>query len=312
MMTRTQTDDPAAPSMVRATARTKPERGSWKLGVPFVLVHLSCIAVLWVGVSPIALSFCAATYFARMFGITAFYHRCFSHGAFKVSRTVQFLGACLGASAAQRGPLWWSAHHRRHHRATDRPGDPHSPVQDSLAYSHMFWVFAPANQATDAELVPDLAAYPEMRLLDHYHHIVPALSMLATLGTGYLIGWLWPGLHTSGPQLLVWGFCISTVLVYHATFAVNSLGHRIGIRRFETSDASHNNWWLALATLGEGWHNNHHRFPNGARSGFRQRELDLTWLVLRALRRVHLVRDLRPVPPAILAGARAQRRANVA
>lgn len=165
-----------------------------------------------------------------------------------------------------------------------------------------------SRQATDAELVADLAAYREMRHLDRYHHVVPALTLFAMLGTGYLLGWLWPGLHTSGPQMLVWGFCISTVLVYQLTFAVNSLGHRIGQRRFETNDASHNNWWLALATLGEGWHNNHHRFPGGARAGFNVWELDPTWLILRGLRRIGVVHDLRPVPPTVLADAGTQRR----
>jgi stearoyl-CoA desaturase (delta-9 desaturase) len=306
----TLTVQPAPSIEVPVAAKTKPVGGTWKLGVPFLLVHLSCIAVIWVGWSPVAFAVCVGMYLVRMFGITAFYHRCFSHRAFRVSRSVQIVGACVAASAAQRGPLWWSAHHRRHHRATDRPGDPHSPVQDSLAYSHVFWMFAPANQVTDAELVADLAAYREMRLLDRYHHVVPALTLLAMLGTGYLLGWLWSGLHTSGPQMLVWGFCISTVLVYHLTFAVNSLGHRIGQRRFETNDASHNNWWLALATLGEGWHNNHHRFPAGARAGFNVWELDPTWLILRGLQRIGVVHDLRPVPPTILADSR--RRAKAA
>lgn len=311
MATRTWTDDRVGPITGQGPAPSAVDRsGVWRLGVPFVLVHLSCIAVVWVGWSPIALVVCAVTYVSRMFGITAFYHRCFSHRAFKVSRPVQFLGACLAASAAQRGPLWWCAHHRRHHRATDRPGDPHSPVQDTLAYSHVFWMFAPRNQATDAELVPDLAAYRELRLLDRFHHVLPAITLFSMLGVGYLIEWLWPGLHTSGPQLLIWGFSISTVLVYHATFAVNSLGHRVGVRRFRTNDASHNNWWIALPTLGEGWHNNHHKFPSGARAGFRRAELDTTWLVLRALRRLHIVGDLRPVPAAILAEARSASRHN--
>jgi stearoyl-CoA desaturase (delta-9 desaturase) len=297
--------------LTQATAES-PERaarglvpqGGWRLGVPFALLHLSCIAVIWVGWSPVAVGLCAFMYVARMFGITAFYHRCFSHRAFRVTRGVQFAGAVLAASAAQRGPLWWTAHHRRHHRATDRPGDPHSPVQDTFAYSHVFWMFAPANQATDLELVEDLAAFRELRLLDRLHYVVSGLTLLATLGLGYLLAALWPGLHTSGPQLLVWGFSISTVLVYQATFAVNSFGHKVGSRRFETHDDSHNNWWLALITLGEGWHNNHHRFPAGARSGFRLWELDSTWLALCALNRLGLVRDLRPVPASVLSSHR--------
>lgn len=277
--------------------------GGWRLGLPFTALHLSCLAVVFVGWSPVALGACGAMYLTRIFGITAFYHRCLSHRAFKVSRGVQLCGALLGAAAAQRGPLWWAAHHRRHHRVTDRPGDPHSPVQGGLAYSHMLWMFAPANRAVDTEVVADLAAYPELRVLDRFHHVVPALCALWVLGLGAGIAHLFPSVHTSGPQLVVWGFCISTVLVYQATFAVNSVGHALGRRTFDTTDDSRNVWWLALMTLGEGWHNNHHRFPGAARSGFARRELDPTWLALAALERLGLVRDLRPVPAGVLATA---------
>jgi stearoyl-CoA desaturase (Delta-9 desaturase) len=283
------------------------QRGSWRLGVPFMLVHLSCMAIIWVGWSPVAVAVCGVAYLVRMFGITAFYHRCFAHRAFRVGRPVQFLGAALAASAAQRGPLWWVAHHRRHHRLTDRPGDPHSPVIDSLVYSHVFWIFAPTNHDTQTAFVEDLAEYPELRLLDRFHHLMPACFALSMLGLGALLGHLWPGLHTSGPQILVWGFSVSTVLLYHATFAVNSLGHRVGGRLFDTHDASRNNWWLALVTLGEGWHNNHHRFPAGARSGFGFWQVDPTWLVLRVLRRLGVATDLRPVPAAILTVRRPER-----
>ena len=203
---------------------------------------------------------------------------------------VQTLGACLGASAAQRGPLWWVAHHRRHHQRTDRTGDPHSPVIDNLASSHVLWMFAPANQTTDTEVVPDLAAYPEMRLLDRFHHVMPIADAAGVFLLGSVLQLVWPGLHTSGLQMLVFGFSISTVLLYQATFAVNSLGHTIGSRRFETKDASHNIWWLALLTLGEGWHNNHHRFPYAARAGLAVWEADMTWMALRLMARLKLVR----------------------
>jgi stearoyl-CoA desaturase (delta-9 desaturase) len=246
-------------------------------------------------------------YVARMFGITGFYHRYFSHRAFRVGRPVQFAGAVLGASAAQRGPLWWAAHHRRHHRYTERPGDPHSPVLDGLLSSHLFWIFAAANHDTDLAAVEDLAVFPELRFIDRFHHLVPAVTIGAMFALGYGLGHAWPGLHTSGPQMLVWGFSVSTVLVYHATFSINSLAHRFGSRRYETKDASRNNAGLALLTMGEGWHNNHHRFPGAARQGFAPWELDATWLMLRALARLGLVRDLRPVPAPVLAVARAGR-----
>jgi len=284
-------------------------KGSWRLGVPFVLLHLSCLFVLVVGWSPVAVATAVVLYVVRVFGITGFYHRCFSHRAFRVSRPVQLAGAVLGASAAQRGPLWWSAHHRRHHRSTDRPGDPHSPVVDDLAYAHLFWMFAPSNQATDTELVADLAAYPELRFLDRFHHLVPLATLVALFAFGWGLGHLDPALATSGPQMVVWGFCLSTVALYQVTFAVNSLGHWVGSRRFETTDDSRNNWWLALLALGEGWHNNHHRFPGGARAGFARWELDVTWLGLAVLDRLGLVHDLRPVPAQVLAAARSPRSA---
>lgn len=281
--------------------------GSWRLGTPFALVHLSCLAVIVVGWSPVAAGVCAGLYLIRMFGITAFYHRCFSHRAFTVSRPVRLIGACVAASAAQRGPLWWVAHHRRHHRATDRPGDPHSPVVDTLSYSHVWWMFAPANQATDLQLVADLAAFRELRLLDRWHHVAPAVLAGLTFCTGAVIGALWPGSGTSGPQMLIWGFSVSTVLVYQATFAVNSLGHKVGNRTFPTRDESHNIWWLAVLTLGEGWHNNHHRYPGGARAGFSRRQVDPTWMVLRFLAWAGAVRNLRPVPAELLVASKRRR-----
>ena len=291
------TEAPAVPAKREVLKDARVSRyGGWRLGVPFILLHLSCLAVLVVGWSPVAIVVCVLSYLIRMFGITAFYHRCFSHRAFRVSRPMQMLGACLGASAAQRGPLWWVAHHRRHHQRTDRIGDPHSPVIDSLASSHVLWMFAPANRSTDTEVVPDLAAYPELRFLDRFHHVMPIVYATGIFCLGSVLQLLWPGLHTSGLQLLVYGFSISTVLLYQATFAVNSLGHTIGKRRFDTKDASHNNWWLAILTLGEGWHNNHHRFPYAARAGLAVWEADMTWVALRLMARLKLVRDLRPVP----------------
>lgn len=273
-----------------------------RVGIPFVLVHLGVLAVPFVGWSWTALACCGVLYIARMLGITVFYHRGFAHRAFKMSRPVQLAGAILGASAAQRGPLWWTATHREHHRFTDRPGDPHSPVVDGLLQSHVGWLFR--QPSAPPGKVADLARFPELRLVDRYHHLAPITTGVATFAVGMALGRLDPGLHTSGPQLLVWGFFVSTTLLYHATFSVNSLAHRFGRRRFATDDASRNNGLVALFTLGEGWHNNHHRFPASARQGLDRLEIDVSWWFIRALAALRLVRSPRPVPANVWAEVR--------
>ena len=286
---------------MRAAERVVPARRSMRIGVPFVAVHLACAAIVVVGWSPVALGACAGLYVVRMLGITVFYHRGLTHRSYRMSRAVRMAGAVLGASAAQRGPLWWVAHHRIHHRYTDRAGDPHSPVVDGMWRSHLLWLFDAANQPTALEEVPDLARYLELRVLDRFHHIVPALTALATFGLGVLLAHAVPSLGTSGPQLLVWGFCVSTVALYHSTFAVNSVAHRFGRRRFETKDASRNNLFVAVLTLGEGWHNNHHRCPTAARQGFSRYELDPSWWCIRAMAALRMVSDVRRPPARILA-----------
>jgi len=268
-------------------------RIDWLRVVPFVAMHLGCLAVLWVGWSPFAVGLAVALYFIRMFAITAFYHRYFSHRAFRTGRIAQFLFAVLGAAAVQRGPLWWAAHHRHHHAHADEQGDVHSPRQ-GFFWSHIGWFLTTANFKTREGRVPDLMRFPELRFLDRYDALVPLLLAVALLALGTLLNRTAPQLGTSGWQLLVWGFCISTVALYHLTFTVNSLAHRFGTRRFHTSDDSRNNWLIALVTLGEGWHNNHHHCPSAARQGFRWWEVDVTYYLLRVLALAGLIWDLRP------------------
>jgi stearoyl-CoA desaturase (Delta-9 desaturase) len=270
--------------------------GGLRLGVPFTAVHLGVLAIALVGWSAISLAAAALLYSVRALGITVVYHRGLAHRAFRMRRPMQAIGSVVAASAAQRGPLWWVAHHRQHHRHADRPGDPHSPVVDGLLRSHLLWMFADATQACDEAAVPDLTRYPELRVLDRYHYAAPVALAVATLVAGTLVGHVAPGAGVTGPQLLVWGFCVSTVALWHSTFAVNSLGHRFGRRRFETRDDSRNLWWLALLTMGEGWHNNHHRFPTSARHGLARHELDPSWWLIRALAGLGLARDLRVTP----------------
>ena len=278
------------------------DRVDWLRVLPFVLLHLGCIAVLWVGVSPVALLVAALLYVVRMFAITGFYHRYFSHRSFRTSRALQFVFALIGAASVQRGPLWWAAHHRHHHRHSDAPEDLHSP-RHGFWRSHMGWFLTRRAFATDLSRVPDLARFPELRWLDRFDVAVPAAMAVGLYALGALLERFAPTLGTSGLQLLVWGFFVSTVVLFHATVTINSLSHRFGRRRFATTDDSRNNLWLALLTFGEGWHNNHHFYSSSARQGFRWWEIDLTWYGLRLMALLGLVRDLKPVPEWVLAKA---------
>jgi stearoyl-CoA desaturase (delta-9 desaturase) len=268
----------------------------WPRVIPFIALHLGCFAVIWVGASVTAVSIAAALYALRMFAVTGFYHRYFAHRAFRTTRPAQFVFAVLAASSVQRGPLWWAAHHRHHHSHADAPDDTHSALQHGFLWSHMGWFLARENFATRVALVPDLARYPELRFLDRYDALVPLSLAGALYALGELLAGVAPALGTDGLQLLVWGFCLSTVVLYQATFTINSLAHRFGRRRYATNDDSRNNAWLALLTFGEGWHNNHHHFPGAARQGFYWWEIDLAYYGLRVLAALGVIWDLRPVP----------------
>ncbi len=284
--------------------RIDPDRIDWTRALPFALLHAGCLGVLWTGVSPVALALAGALYAVRMFALTGFYHRYFSHRTFRTSRGMQWVFAVLGASCAQRGPLWWAAHHRHHHRHADDAHDLHSPRRHGFWWSHMGWFLTRRAFATDLTRVPDLRGYPELRWLDRFDAAVPLALALGCYGLGALLARVAPGLGTDGPQMLVWGFFISTVALFHATVTINSLAHRYGKRRYDTADDSRNNAWLALLTFGEGWHNNHHFYPGSARQGFRAREIDITWYGLRVLAATGLIWDLKAVPAWALAAAK--------
>jgi len=256
--------------------------------VTYYVIHAACLLALYTGVSAVDVGLCLGTYYLRLLGITAGYHRYFAHKAYKTSRAFQFALAFLGCSAIQKGPLWWAAAHRRHHRYADQPGDVHSP-REGFYWSHEGWIFDGRWDVTDVERIRDFAQYPELVWLNHWHAVPPLLLV----GICYAIGGL------SG---VVWGVAISTTLLWHTTYTINSLAHRWGTRRYDTSDDSRNNWLLAILTLGEGWHNNHHRYMASARQGFFWWEIDVTYYVLRALERLRLVSDLREPPPELLKG----------
>ena len=212
----------------------------------------------------------------------------------------------------QKGPLWWAAHHRHHHQYSDEEEDVHSPIRRGFIYSHVGWIFARNNAETRIHLVPDLAKYPELRVLNRFDVLVPILLGTMCFGLGVLLETYAPALGTNGPQMLIWGFFVSTVLLVNATFTINSLSHIFGKRRFETTDTSKNNWLLALLTMGEGWHNNHHHYATAARQGFYRWEIDITYYGLLALEKLGLIWDLKQVPERILAEGRGEQTTEAA
>lgn len=289
-------DAGAAPPPPAHLAPADDKKIEWLRVIPFIGLHLMCLGVFFVGWSWFAVGFAVALYLIRMFAITGFYHRYFSHRTFKTSRLAQFLFAVLGNSAAQRGPLWWAAHHRHHHRHSDTDDDPHSPHTHGLLWSHMLWFTNRSNFATRLHEVKDLAKYPELRFIDRFDIVVPTLLGFGVYGLGILLEKYAPGLGTNGPQLLIWGFFVSTIVLFHGTCTINSLSHLMGRKRYDTGDESRNSLILALVTLGEGWHNNHHYYPASTRQGFFWWEIDITYYVLRVMAALGIIWDLKGVP----------------
>lgn len=263
-----------------------PDDIAYPSALPFMLVHLACFGVIWSGITWQSVAIGVALYWLRIFAIGAGYHRYFSHRSFSTSRLFQFVLACLAQTSAQKSVLWWAAKHRHHHLHSDTPDDVHSPRHKGFLYSHVGWVFARRHSSADLLKVADLADHPELMWL-HKYELVPAVAL------GILCFWAagWAG--------LVVGFFWSTVLVYHATFCINSLAHVRGCKRYVTGDDSRNNWLLALFTMGEGWHNNHHAYQSSVRQGFRWWEVDATFYLLKLLSWAGLVWDLKTPPEAV-------------
>jgi stearoyl-CoA desaturase (delta-9 desaturase) len=262
---------------------------SWK-SLPFVLIHAAALLVFVVPFSWNLVWLCLGVYMLRIFGVTAGYHRYFSHRTFKTSRAFQFVLALIGASSLQKGPLWWAAHHRHHHRFSDLYGDVHSPGLQGFVWAHVGWILADDYERTEIEKVKDLAKYPELVWLNTWH-LVPGIALAVVL---FLAG---------GFPALVWGFFLSTVLSWHGTFVINSLTHVYGKRRYKTTDDSRNSLVLALITFGEGWHNNHHYYQSSTRQGFYWWEIDISYYLLRLLSALGLVWDLREPPAQVVGGS---------
>lgn len=272
---------------------------SWFRCLPFILIHLGAFSVIWLGANAVVVTAAIVLYFSRVFFLTAFYHRYFSHRAFKANRFWQFVFAVCGLTAIQRGPLWWAAHHRRHHLHADGEEDAHSPLR-GIWWSHFGWFTCARNFRTHYGVIPDFAKYPELVFLNRFDWIVPVLFLVSLYGVGEWLAVARPEYGVSGWQMVAWCGFLSTVAVYHATFCVNSLCHLLGKRPFKTDDHSRNNWLVALFTFGEGWHNNHHRFPGSARQGFLWWQIDVSYYLLRLMEWLRIIRDLKPVPGKVL------------
>jgi stearoyl-CoA desaturase (delta-9 desaturase) len=272
--------------------------------IPLLFMHLCCAGVFFVKGGWPAWGIFAFMYILHVFALTAGFHRYFSHKSFKTSRTFQFILAVLGTTAAQRDPLWWASHHRAHHQTADTENDVHSPKHHGFWWAHMGWVMKRELMETDYSRVKDFAKYPELMWLNK-HPYAPAFALaVLLLGIGSLLNLLRPDWGVSGWQFVFYGFFLSTVAVYHVTFCINSVAHLYGRRPYDVEDDSRNNWLLGLLAMGEGWHNNHHRYSVCARQGFRWWEVDLSYMVLRFLQLLHIVWDIREPPGSILAERR--------
>lgn len=256
-----------------------------------VIMHLACLGVFLVGFSWPALLVAIAMYVIRGMGVTTGYHRLLAHRSYKTNRFIQFVVATAGGLAMQGGPLWWVAHHRAHHRDTDKEGDIHSPVTKGMWQSHMGWMMSNEAFHEQGSNSRDLFKYPELKFLQRHYVWILVLQMLGLYALGSLLSLWYPDTSINGLQCLVWGFFVSTVFLWHVTFSVNSVCHRWGSQDYDSNDASTNNWIIGILGFGEGWHNNHHFYPSSARHGLKWWQVDVTWILIRGLCLVGLASD---------------------
>jgi stearoyl-CoA desaturase (Delta-9 desaturase) len=255
--------------------------------IPFIVMHLMPFAAIYTGTRWQDWAVCIALYYVRMVFVTLGYHRYFSHKTFKMGRVMQFLVAFGAESSSQKGALWWAANHRHHHRYSDQPEDVHSPKQSGFFWSHVGWMMSRKHDETQWNRIKDFSKFPELVFINKHWWLPPTILGVVV----FLVG---------GPSMLFIGFFLSTVLLWHGTFTINSLSHVFGKRRYATTDTSRNNWLLALITCGEGWHNNHHHFCASANQGFYWWEVDVSYYCIKALELLGLAWDVRKPSAAAL------------
>jgi stearoyl-CoA desaturase (delta-9 desaturase) len=255
-------------------AAAKDERLNWTTTIVMILFHLGAVAALFV-FSWKAFAVAVFLYWMTVgLGISLGYHRLHTHRSYKTPKLLEYFFAVCGASTLEGGPIFWVATHRIHHQKSDHEGDPHSP-RDGAWWSHVGWILLGEAKHNNTRLLskyaPDLAKDPFYVWLNNYHW-VPVLVLAVILYA------------TGGIPFVLWGICMRIVVGLHATWLVNSATHMWGSRRFDTHDDSKNNWWVALLTFGEGWHNNHHAHPTSARHGLAWYEVDISWISLKVMK----------------------------
>ena len=282
---------PVASSTSRDPSTWAPnEHINRRSSIPFIALHFVPLLAFVTGVTWRAVWLAVALYFIRMVAITGGYHRYFSHRSYRLRRVPQFVLAFVGTTAAQKGPLWWAAHHRAHHKYADTERDIHSPIR-GFWWSHVGWILCDKYNATDSDAIKDFTKYPGAGLarqarLDRAvgaRHCLLPLRRVERAPHRFLC------LHRGA---------VARHLLCELARA------RMGRRVYDTTDTSRNSAIVALITSGEGWHNNHHRYPWAARQGFRWWQVDVTYYVLRLFSFVGIVRDIRPVPAAVRDEAR--------
>lgn len=280
------------------TAALPEKKGFHIPGLSFIILHLLPLGALFTGATLFDWIVCAVLYVTRMFWVTGGYHRYFSHKTYKTSRWFQFLIAFFSQTSVQKGALWWASHHRVHHRHSDTEHDPHSMKLFGFWYSHMGWIASKKHKNTEYKIIGDYAKYPELVWLNKYHLVPPLFLALVVMAIGGIVngGSITAMFTSAGLSTLFIGFFLSTILLFHGTFSINSLMHKIGNQRYKSGDESRNSLILALVTLGEGWHNNHHYYQASARQGFFWWEIDITYYGLKMLSWMGLIWDLRGVP----------------
>lgn len=256
--------------------------------IGFITMHLGCILIFFMTWNITALVVFLSTFFIRTFALTAGYHRYFAHKSFQTTRVFQFILALVGSWASQNGPLWWSGHHRYHHIHSDKKTDLHSP-KNGFFHSHVSWIFDTRYDDIDPKFTKDWAKFPELVWLDKYCHLSFVLYLFGLFILGSITSYAYPDLNTSGMVFVLWGGIFSTVLLYHTTFSVNSICHILGKKDYETSDDSRNNWFIALITFGEGWHNNHHKFAYSVRNNLKVWQIDVTYIILSIMKKFRIV-----------------------